>query len=117
MEIDLRIYSPRWGHDDTYRITLEQDRLSIDMQARHCEANYRENLDPEWSGEPLFHIFRNDSIYAPEVFQRCLEWAWLEWRNGNISDDDIVGEMEQLAEWLNTTTRAKPNSDFWRIYF
>lgn len=46
MEVKLELYSPRWGQNDTYQVTLDQDRLCIDMQARHCEAIYRENLDP-----------------------------------------------------------------------
>lgn len=117
MEVNLNIYSPRWGHDDVYKITLEKNKLSIDMVPRHAEANYRENLDPEWSGESLDAIFRNDMIYAPAVFQNCLEWAWLQWRNGEISDEAASQELQRLAEWLNTITRTKPRSDFWRQYF
>lgn len=117
MEVELHIFTPRWGRDDVYTITLERDRLNIKMHARQSEASYRENLDPEWSGESLDDIFRNDSIYAPAIFQELIEWAWLKWRGGEINDSQVEEELQELANWLNTITKAKPQTEFWKTYF
>lgn len=117
MQVDLEIFSPRWGHDDTYRVSLEQDELHISLGPRGAKATYRVNLGPEWTGESLIQILRNDMIYAPWNIQECIEYAWLQWRNGELSDEQVEHELKLLAEWLNTVTRSKPRSNFWSGYF
>lgn len=115
--IELRIYSPRWGHEDTYTLELSRDTLVITQGARSTKATYRENLDPEWSGETLVDILQNDSIYPPEIFQRLIEHAWLTWRGGELSDEAVKEELLVLAGWLNGITKNKPSTDFWKGYF
>lgn len=117
IKIELRIYSPRWGHYDTYSLRLSRDVLVITCGARSVRATYREHLDPEWTGEPLVDILRNDSIYPPEIFQRLIEYAWLAWRGGELTDESVQEELQALADWLNEITKSKPSSDFWRGYF
>lgn len=117
MNVELRIFSPRWGHEDTYMVQLEQDFMEIAMQTRIARADWSENTDPQWSGESLERIMRNDSIYPPSVMQSLFEHAWRSWRNGEIPSEDVDTELQSLAEWLNTITRSKPNSEFWSRYF
>ena len=117
MNVELQIYSPRWGHKDTYTVEMSQAEMTITMHPRVANCTYVPNQDPVWSGEPLQHIFNNDSIYAPEMFPDLFEWAWGKWRNGEISDQDVDTELQLLATWLNTITAAKPQTDFWRQYF
>jgi hypothetical protein len=115
--VRLEIFSPRWGHNDTYSIELDRDFLEISMQARTARATWRENLDPEWNGDTIQEIMENDSIYPPAVTQDLFEYAWKEWRNGELSDQQVDSELQVLANWLNAITRAKPDTEFWGRYF
>ena len=116
-EIDLDIYSPRWGHKDTYKIELTSKSLTITQNARVAVCTWREDLDPEWSGEILERILRNDHIYPPTIYQDLIEHAWKAWRNGELDDTGVNNELQELASWLNKVTSAKPNTIFWQQYF
>ena len=115
--INLRIFSPRWGHEDSYSVNLERDFLEITMQTRKTKAIWKDNRDPEWSGESLQEIMENDHIYPPAVTQDLFEHVWKEWRNGVITDQEAEKELQEVAVWLNAVTRAKPNTEFWNSYF
>ncbi|MEH6529569.1 MAG: hypothetical protein V7718_06475 [Porticoccus sp.] len=116
-KVELHIFSPRWGHEDTYEVELDRDFMEITMQVRKTRAKWVDNLDPEWSGEPLEHIMNNDSIYPPAVTQDLFEHAWKAWRDGDLNDDEVKRELEAVADWINTVTQSKPRSEFWRKYF
>lgn len=115
--INLRFFSPRWGHEDTYTFELTRDYLEISMLPRKTKCTWIDNQDPEWSGESLYRILSNDSIYPPEVFQDLIVHAWTEWRNGTLDNHQVRVELEALQDWLNQITRTKPNSKFWSGYF
>ncbi len=115
--VKLRIFSPRWGHEDTYELALARDSLVISRSASSAKCTWRENLDPEWSGESLRHILENDSIYPPSILQDLIEHAWVSWRNGELDGSAVNEALQAVANWLNETTKAKPDTDFWRKYF
>ena len=116
--VELDIYSPRWGHNDRYIVELNQAYLEIGLSGRTTRATWRDNLDPDWnSNESIHDIMNNDSIYPPTILQDLLEHAWLEWRNGNINDQQVDDELQEIANWINTITRSKPNTNFWNSYF
>lgn len=116
-KIELRIYSPRWGHEDVYELVLTRESLVVTHGARIAKCNWRDNLDPEWSGESLDGTLRNDSIYAPSIFPRLIENAWEAWRNGELDASAVDTELNALADWLNEITHAKPDTDFWKKIF
>ena len=117
IKVDLDIYSPRWGHNDKYSVELDRDFMEITLQARTSRATWRDNLDPEWSGESIQEIMNNDSIYPPEITQDLFEHAWKEWRDGTINDQEVEQELKEVATWINEVTKSKPKSDFWNKYF
>ena len=91
---ELEIFSPRWGHKDTYKLELTRESLLITQGPRSAKSTWRENLDPEWSGEKLEDILRNDSIYPPGIFQDLVEHAWLSWRNGELGSSAVDEELQ-----------------------
>jgi len=115
--VKLQIFSPRWGHEDTYELKLGRNALVITRGARSAICTWRDNRDPEWSGESVMHILRNDSIYSPAILQDLIEHAWLSWRNGELNSSAVDSELQAVANWLNEVSKAKPNTDFWRRYF
>ena len=115
--LEAQIYSPRWGHDDTYSLDLTQEQLVIRMHAREARCVWREGRDPSWEGEPLEDILRNDSIYPPAIFGQLLEHLWKSWRNGELTPERANEELQEVVGWLNSVTKSKPRTVFWKQYF
>lgn len=111
------IYSPRWGHNDTYLFDFERDTLTIKHHPRVAICKWQEYGDPAWSGESLEQILRNDFIYPPSILQDLIEYLWLSWRKGDISADSVNTELQAVITWLNQITEAKPQTEFWNVYF
>lgn len=111
------IYSPRWGHDDTYSVELTRESMLISHSARKSKCVWQDNRDPIWQGESLDSHLRNDSIYAPAILPSLLEHLWISWRNGELNDAQAQTELDAVIAWLNALTRAKPQTEFWRKYF
>lgn len=116
--VKLNIFSPRWGHEDVYSIKIDKDFMEIAAaNAKKARVIYVKDSDPKWSGESIERIMRNDHIYLPAITQDFFERAWIAWRNDEISQKDVEAELKALAEWINSVTRAKPNTQFWNKYF
>ena len=121
----FEVFSPRWGHADYYRITFSPKEMHISNGSNTFSAICKlvENCDPEWSGynsrsgNPLMNIFSNDSIRVPAIVPFAMEWAWKQWREGNIDEDVIKTGLEELFEWINQTAKSKPCSELWRGAF
>jgi hypothetical protein len=120
---DVRLYSPRWGHEDKYEIKLDRDHMRIGGGHKSAVCSWVEGGDPKWSGysksvaNPLESILQNDSIYPPTVFVWALEQAWKAWRDGRLDHQRVQDEVRHLCEWVNQVSRSKPKTDFWRSAF
>ena len=122
---EVRLYSPRWGHEDTYEINLDREQMRVKGKGvgKNAVCSLVEGRDPEWSGyndsigNPLEKILKNDSIFPPTVFVRALEYAWDAWRDGTLDDHEILKEVQELCEWVNEVSRSKPKTAFWRKMF
>lgn len=115
--LTAEIYSPRWGHTDTYTFELTKEAMTISMQAREATCTWKDNFVPVWTGESLQHILQNDSICPPAIFQDLVEHLWKSWRNGELSSEQANTELQEIVSWLNEITKAKPRTDFWSKYF
>lgn len=119
----FRVYSPRWGHDDEYHVTLTKESfvVSHDMKKAKCEVD--ENNQAAWTGynqdlgNPLLRIFSNDAVYVPYVVPEAIEWLLGEYRNGEIPDADAEDALEELFRWIDQTARTKPTHPIWKSYF
>ena len=117
------VYSPRWGHDDTYTITLTRNKLSVALDAPGAVCVLDEDGQAEWQGyrsgssHPLLAVFANDSIYAPAVVPEALEWALGKWSQHEADRSEISTAIEELFSWVSFTARRKPASEFWKEYF
>ena len=63
---EVLLHSPRWGHDNTYKINLGTTEMHIDFGAKTALCSSVEGGDPKWSGymervgNPLENILEND---------------------------------------------------------
>ena len=118
-----KVFSPRWGHEDTYTIMLTRTSLSVALDMRGAECVMHDNGEAEWrgyhrgSGNPLLAILANDSIYAPAVVPEALEWVLGKWHNREASRDELSMAIQELFSWISFTGRQKPASQFWKEYF
>lgn len=118
--VKVQVYSPKWGHEDTYEIVFEGQRMQFRGIMKQAECLWVENDNPTWSGHgdtrgnPVENILENDKVYPPSGFVRALEYAWMEWRNGGLNDEQAQLELQELFDWLNTASQSQPSTDFWR---
>jgi hypothetical protein len=115
--LTVKLYSPRWGHTDTYTFELTKNVMTIGMNSSNAKCMWVEDLDPVWEGVPLCDILQNDSIYPPAIFQDLLEYLWKSWRDGDIDEAEANTELQEIITWLNKITQEKPKTDFWSKYF
>ena len=117
--IELELYSPRWGRNDRYEVELHHDYMKIThlTNRKSCQATWVMDCDPEWSGERFDLLLLNDHIRHPTIAQDMLQTAWLCWKNGELTHDQVVEEVKLVGDWINATTRSKPDSEFWNNYF
>ena len=117
---EVRLYSPRYGHEDTYEIKLDREQMNVKANGKTATCSWVEGKDLKWSGysessgNPLEEILENDRIFPPTVFVRALEYAWIAWRDGILDDQKISQEVQELCEWVNEVSHGKPQTDFWR---
>lgn len=93
------------------------DDLTISHGARVCRAVWNENGDPTWEGEPLVRTMKNDMIYPPDGIEGLIEFLWRAWRDGQLDGNQLQNELSAFADYINASTQAKPNTDFWRGIF
>lgn len=110
-------YSPRWGHADRYEFEFSMEHLTIKQLARVCAATWHDNIDPEWGGESLTDILGNDSIYSPHNLESLLEHLWRAWRDGELNNAQLQAELTAFADYINASTAAKPQTEFWTRTF
>jgi len=104
-EYRFKVYSPRWGHDDTYRLTVNQNGWHVEFLAI--------NGDCDKTGHPyLFQNLNQDSIEYPSGlgFEMNLiyEHAW----DGTLSVEEIQRRLDKLGEWVGQVDSVpKPSFD------
>ena len=116
-----QVYSPRWGHNDTYLLKLTRTEMEITLGAgvaRSATCTLVPDDDAVWTGyghcvgTPLMSIFQNDGIYVSHAIPRILERAWEKWREG--TPDEVIREgMQEMFDWISSTAMNKPKSELW----
>lgn len=115
MDIELSILNAQSGREDRYLVTLSKKQLTFGQGKHVAICTGIDDENPEWeNAERPKSILKRDDICPPAGFAKMLMRAWLAWRDGDLNDDTVVEELLSLTDWLNTITRTKPRSEFWR---
>jgi len=121
--IELSIFSPRWGHKDSYEFEFTDEHISLLRGAKEAIAKFDEAGSIVWSGHnvstgnPLLNIMSDDHIYPPVYLIYAIENIWKYWLYNEISEDEFKAEFKKIEPWINDTTNAKPDSEFWNRLF
>jgi len=102
----FRVFSRRWGHDDTYTIK----RTATGWDVSHIMIN-----GPcDKGGRPfLFRNFDQDSIRYPSSLADNLEWLWERAATAGLSHDQVQEALQQLADWVSETENGGPSGGVW----
>ena len=120
---EVQIYSPRWGHEDRYEVTMDREKMTVSLLRITATCSWIEGRDLKWSGHgeitgnPLEQILQNDQIHPPTIFVSALEYAWMAWRDGRLDNQAVFQEVQVLCEWVNLVSRSQPTTDFWQRIF
>ena len=105
-DFKFRVYSKRWGHDDTYTIQRTEDGwlLKEGIEKGPCDK----------TGHPfLFRLLDHDSIDYPHGLRDRMEWLWIKASVDGLSHEDLEVALQQLADWVSLTVREKPSGGAW----
>ncbi len=132
IRIELHTRRNREGGTSRYSFTFSDDRISITNGVLTAEAIWadRENdtdLDYvlEWQGmkelwyynNPLYDIMGGeDYIYPPCNLHKMLEHIWREWKRDNIKPEEIKIRMDEIKNYINSSTDGQPTDKFWTDY-
>ena len=102
---NFKVYSPRWGHHDTYRLDISDDGWEI----RHIGINGTSDK----RGNP--HLYANldqDGIIYPSGLGIEMELLFEHARDSTLADEDIQARLDRLAKWVDSVNAIeKPDFD------
>ena len=106
VEFKLRVYSRRWGHDDTYRFTRTKTGWNVRFLAI--------GGDCDQSGRPfLFDNLRHDEIPYPSNLHWWLEWLWDQAQSQGLTAEQVQGALDEVSEWLREIEHSAPRGGVW----
>jgi hypothetical protein len=108
-DFTFKVFSSRWGHDDTYQVKRTKDGWIITHIAigGKCDKGGRQSL---------FANFRQDSIHYPEGFDGWMEWLWDQAASKGLTQQQVQAALQQLADWVSNTEKNRPTGGVWEGY-
>lgn len=108
-EFSFRVYSRRWGNEDTYKVTRTKDGWDI--------SNLAIGGPCDKGGQPfLFRNFRQDSIQYPARLDGWLEWLWNQAAEKGLTKEQVQAAIQELADWVSQTEQSAPDGGLWEGY-
>ncbi|SDH74077.1 hypothetical protein SAMN04487975_107134 [Planococcus glaciei] len=97
----LSVYSQRWGHNDTYKLTKTEEGWLLTF-------NKATDAPCDRFGHPtLEKAFTGESISYPNDLEYFISEIWD--ASQTKSKEEVQGYFDQLGEWMSTTEKTKPN--------
>ncbi len=107
-EFRFTVFSPRWGHDDTYMLTRRETGWDVRFTHRGpCDKG----------GRPfLYSNFENDRVAYPAGLDAYLEILWDRASDQGLTHEAVQTALDELANWVKNTTRHAPSGAIWEGY-
>jgi len=107
-DFELRIFTRRWGHDDTYSIKRISSGWEID--------NIGISGICDKSGSPyLYENLHHDSVNFPESLPEYMEWLWEQAAEKGLTHKEVQEALNQLGEWISICEKNSPKG-IWEAY-
>ncbi len=112
-EFTFEVYSRRWGHKDTYRLTRTKTGWIVKhMQEVRAGRDGRVGSRP---GTGLFRYLDHDSINYPADLPGYLEWLWVCAAEDGLSPSEVQEALQTLADWVSVVEQESPGGIFGRF--
>lgn len=105
----FRVFSRRWGHDDTYDIVRTKTGWDVSYTSigGTCDKG----------GQPfLFRNFQQDFIEFPNGLDGWLEWLWNQAESKGLSVTEVQDALQKLADWVSLVEKNAPSDGVWKGY-
>ncbi len=119
LELRVNLFAPRRNRDENFIFNFRNNGLSIRLAVMNEGATWvsAENGLVLTDGN-LTSIMGNDNISAPWNLDYLVERLWYDWKDDTFSTpEELQRELNALAEYINTCSRARPATNFWSEYF
>ncbi|MFA5499325.1 MAG: hypothetical protein WCX83_03690 [Candidatus Cloacimonas sp.] len=96
----FKVYSKRWGHEDTYDVERTLDGWAIHAMAVRKSGNKH--------GSSIIEHLKHDSICYPHNVESYIYSLWLYADRNPIEVSDLEDKMKEIADWISQTERNRP---------
>jgi hypothetical protein len=105
----FKVFSRRWGHDDTYAV----QRTKLGWKISHIAIG-----GPcDKGGNPFLYMnFRQDSIQYPVGLEGWMEWLWNQASEKGLTQPQVQAALQELADWVSHTEQNVPSGGVWKGY-
>ncbi len=107
----FKVFTRRWGHNDTYRITRTVDGWNCS----HIAING--SCDTE--GKPyLYSNLDQDGVFYPEEgIKYAMSRLWEDADDGIIDFQELSDRLQQIADWISNVEKAVGTQPEWVGYY
>jgi hypothetical protein len=100
-DFEIKIYSRRWGHYDTYNVKRTISGWII--------GNIAISGSCDKTGKPyLFENLNHDLINYPEELPGYFEWLWEKASEEGLSHEKVQESLNILGEWISDCEKKSP---------
>jgi len=108
-EFTMKVFSRRWGHDDTYRMKRTATGWYISRIAIDGDCDKR--------GNPVLRAnLHQDSVFYPRDIGGWLEWLWDRAAEDGLAEEQVQAALDELGEWISETEKRAPSGGVWSAY-
>lgn len=100
---EFKVYTRRWGHDDTYDITRNKDGWYISHLTHEGQGG--KNAEPI-----LSYILRQDSVSYPQNLPDIMEDVWSRAEDEGLTKEQVQDMLNRVANWINIVERNYPEN-------
>lgn len=98
-EVEVKIYSRRWGHDDVYSIIRTIDGWDVSF-FQHTKGGKE--------GDALISTLNHDYINYPSALEQFMYNLWNRADREEMSIEVLKAHLERIAEWINVCEKNTP---------
>jgi integron cassette protein len=119
--VSIKVFSPRWGHDDTWRFSFIDNGWAITFGTGTHQATLRceddvDDADTVHDDERFFHWASNDMVQVAESAPDFLRYLWNQYNDSEITEEELRTEFESFASWITSTTNSRPQTPVFKGY-
>lgn len=121
LKISVEILSPKAKGAVEYEFNFSNKQLIVKGNTEIECSFIDEKIDPIWRGginkNPFVQELEVNNVFPPSNFIKAIEFAWMDWIRGDLSNDQLKSALISLIDWLNIITKTKPGNDYWADKF